>query len=596
MLRRTKIICTIGPAVLSYEKLCELVDAGMNVARLNFSHGDHEQHGKTIELLKKVRKEKNVPLAIMLDTKGPEVRLGKLPHGPIEFEAGESLTLTHKEDTKDVQITPKIAFDVLTVGGKLLIDDGYITAVIKEKTDDIAIIEFQNKGKLSDHKSVSIPHVDLDLPAMTAKDKEDIIFGCKAGVDIVAASFVCSPEHVVSMKRTLATQGCHDILVISKIESALGVKNFDAILQVSDGIMVARGDLGVELPLAQVPRLQKMMIKKTYEAFKPVVTATQMLESMGENPLPTRAEASDVANAIYDSTSAVMLSGETAVGKYPIQAVKIMKEIICETENAIDYADFFYSNMSRLAFHDISSSVSLATVKTAYSSTAKAIFACTSSGYTAKAISRFRPEMPILAITDNEKTYNQLALSWGVIPIRETVSELREAIDAVSCYALKNKIVAYGDLVVITAGSPFGVVGTTNTMLVDHIGDVLVRGKPHKGNVVHGKVHLFMPEEEGRKVPTKGQIAVLTFCSMEYKDALIDAEGLILQNSPDDFESEKYAATIANELKIPILTRADGAAVILHDGQVITLDVARGLVFKGYMENEEQILSRFCKT
>jgi len=570
----------------------------MNVARLNFSHGTHEEHAQVIESIKRARKEKQLPIAIMLDTCGPEIRIGAVKNGSAQLEQGQELKLvaqTIEGDSQQVSVTPANVLSALELDMQVLIDDGYITTKVVSLDTDHAVLRVENKGVIKSRKGVNIPYAKLDLPAMTEQDKKDIIFGCEQDVDIIAASFIRTPEHVLEIKKLLAKHKKSDTLVISKIESALGVKNFDAILQVSDGIMVARGDLGVELPLTHVPKLQKMMIRKSYQAFKPVVTATQMLESMINNPLPTRAETSDVANAIYDSTSAVMLSGETAVGNHAIEAVRIMREIVIEAEQDFNYAELFYKDMTRLKFHDISSSVALATVKTAYSAEASVIFAFTNSGYTAKAMSRFRPEMPILAITDNWKTYNQMAISWGVIPVHETVESLSKGIDAASCYALQEKIVKYGDLVVITAGSPFGISGTTNTMLVDNIGDVLVRGEPGEGRKAHGKISFVLAHETDKHYLLKGRIVVLTHCDSSYEDTLTEAEGIVLQSHIEDTESEKSAIELSKKLDIPILLRADGATNLLREGQLVTIDPQKGLLFKGYMENDEEILKRYCK-
>jgi pyruvate kinase len=472
MQTRTKIICTIGPAVGAYEKILQLMDAGMNVARLNFSHGTHHDHLKSIEWLKRAREERKVPLAIMLDTKGPEIRLGMVREHQFPVQAGQHLLLVKEEvlgDASHVQVIPPLVVDSLDVGMKILIDDGYLIAYVVEKHKRGVVIKVENPGFIKSQKGVNIPGVDVALPAMTAQDIEDLTFGCIQDIDIIAASFIRSAHHVLEIKNFLDKQKNSDILVIAKIENSLGVQNFDEILQVADGIMVARGDLGVEMPLKEVPRLQKMMIRKCYLAGKPVITATQMLESMIQSPRPTRAEVSDVANAIYDSTSAVMLSGETAVGQYPIETVKMMKSIIEETEKDFNYRDFFYRD-SHTDFHDVSHSVALASVKTAYSTQAKGIFCFTNSGFTARLVSRFRPEMPLVVLTPHRKIYHQMALHWGVIavdPLRAT--NVQEAVALTSCFALRQGIVSRGDLVVVTAGAPFGVTGTTNMMLVENI-------------------------------------------------------------------------------------------------------------------------------
>jgi pyruvate kinase len=583
MQTRTKIICTIGPAVNTYEKILELIHAGMNVARLNFSHGTHADHLKVIEALKQARTEKSVPLAIMLDTKGPEIRIGKVKDGKMALVAGQKLLLVKQEiegDFSQLQVHPAVVFDKLEVGVKVLFDDGYITSTVVEVRPEGTVVEIHNSGILKSQKGVNIPGVDIDLPAMTPQDIEDIIFGCTHDIDLIAASFIRSAEHVLEIKRLLANQKKQDILVIAKIENSLGVRNFDSILQVADGVMVARGDLGVELPLKQVPRLQKMMIRKCTQAAKPVITATQMLESMIQNPRPTRAEVSDVANAIYDSTSAVMLSGETAVGLYAIDAVKMMKSIVRETEKDFAYRDFFL-HLGKTDFNDISNSVALATVKTAYSSHAKAIFVFTSSGLTMRLVSGFRPEMPIIALTPSLKRFHQMALMWGVIPVPcFAVQNSEEAFTYTSTQALRMNLVQEGDLVVVTAGSPFGVSGTTNMMLVESIGNVLVRGQPFQGKRVYGKVALLHSVDEKQETSAQDRIVVITRCDETYLPSLKKAIGIILQNSPEDLSSEHYARQFAHLLNLPVLVRADGAMGLLHEDQQVLLDPEKGVVFK----------------
>ena len=472
MLRKTKIICTIGPPVRSYEKILQLIDAGMNVARLNFSHGSPKEHQETIEMLKKARKERVVPLAIMLDTKGPEIRLGLIKNNYLEVFSKQKILITKEEvlgDAHGVSIQPSFVLDSLQVGDRVLFDDGYIITKVVEISKKGVLVEIENNGVIRSYKGVNVPGIHIDLPSMTEQDIKDILFGYRLDIDVIAASFIRSAEHVLEIKRLLMSQEKPEVLVIAKIENSLGIQNFDAILQVADGIMVARGDLGVELPLNQVPRLQKMMIRKCRQAGKPVITATQMLESMIANPLPTRAEVSDVANAIYDSTSAVMLSGETAAGKYPIRVVQIMKEIAEETEKDFNYRQLF-ANDSAVAFNDITSSVALASVKTAYSSRAKGIFVFTNSGFSARALSRLRPEIPIIALTPHVKVYHQLALEWGVTPaLSFEQKNIQEAFIQISNFALSQEIVQLGDLVVVVAGNPFGISRTTNTMIVETI-------------------------------------------------------------------------------------------------------------------------------
>ncbi len=594
---RTKIICTIGPAVGSYAQILKLIDAGMNVARLNFSHGMHADHLAMIEMLKRARDELKVPLAIMLDTKGPEIRVGMIEGDQVALKPKQRVLLVKENvlgTAERIQVTPPSVFETLEKGMRVLFDDGYIISEVLEKTAQGVLVEIENSGVLKSQKGVNVPGVNFELPAMTEQDIADISFGCMHDVDLIAASFIRSADHVLELKQLLVECKKPDILVIAKIENSLGVQNFDSILLVADGIMVARGDLGVELPLKQVPRLQKMMIRKCFEAGKPVITATQMLESMIKNPRPTRAEVSDVANAIYDSTSAVMLSGETAVGLYPIETVKMMRSIVEESERDFDYQDFFYSS-ARNDFNDVSNSVAHATVNTAYSAKAKAIFVFTNSGLTGRLVSRFRPEMPVIALTSQRKIYHQLALNWGIVPAEPCDAQnVQEAFAHVSCFALKRGLARYGDLVVLTAGAPFGVSGTTNMMLVESIGDVLVRGHPRPGKRIHGKIALLHSPEEKRHPPVHDRIVVISRCTEAYLPLLKQALGIVLQNHPDDHESEHYAIQTAKMLDIPLLARADGAMNLLQEGQLVTLDPQKGLVYKGSISQDEEMIPTIC--
>lgn len=581
----TKVICTIGPSVNSLEMIKALVEAGMNVARLNFSHGSHEEHLKVINIIKQVRRELNIPLAIMLDTKGPEIRLRRLTNNAVTLRSGQHWLLVKEDiigDETRASITPSFILDKLKRGMRILFDDGYVCSHIVDITIEGVIVEIENGGIIRSGKGVNIPNSSLELPAFTEKDVEDIRFGCRHDIDLIAASFVRSVDHVLSIKKLLQEEKRGDILVIAKIENSEGVQNFDSIVQVADGIMIARGDLGVEVPLSQVPKLQKMMIRKCYLAGKPAVTATQMLESMINNPRPTRAEASDVANAIYDSTSAVMLSGETAVGRYPLQTVEMMCSIVDEAENDIDYRTFFNLH-AELVYHDVPSALTLAAVKTAYSSNAKAIFVFTNSGSTARLLSRLRPKMPIIAMTSNVRSYQQLAFNWGVIPMLSShrCETLSEAFNMISSFAIEKGYVSNGDLVVITAGSPFGISGTTNMMVVESIGDVLVRGESGLGEKLYGNVSLVLSPESKQPYSVRGHLLVMAKCDETYLPLIQESAGLILQNHIDDSESEKYALKIAKELGKAVIVRADAATNILKEGQLVTLDPERALVYKG---------------
>jgi pyruvate kinase len=581
---RTKIICTIGPSINSVEMITALAEEGMNVARLNFSHGTHEEHLRMISILKEVRSKLQKPIAIMLDTKGPEIRLRSIKNNLIILSSGQRWFLSKENlegNEERASITPTDILDKLKVGMRVLFDDGYVSSRVVETAAHGVWVEIENGGMIRSGKGVNIPNTSLGLPAVTEQDVEDIRFGCAQKVDIIAASFVRSADHVLAIKKILKEEGCSDILVLAKIENSEGVENFDAILQVADGIMIARGDLGVEVPLSRVPSLQKMMIRKCYLAGKPSVTATQMLESMINNPRPTRAEASDVANAIYDSTSAVMLSGETAVGKYPLEVVRVMKSIIRDSESDFDYQTFFQHH-ANFVYHDVPSSLTLAAVKTAYSSNAKAIFAFTNSGSTARLIARLRPSMPVIAMTPSQSSYHRMALYWGIEPLlSQECRTIDEAYRLTSAYAIESKIVSTGDLVVVTAGSPFGIKGTTNTMLVESIGNVLVRGDSGVGKRIHGNVSIVLSAQSKSPYQIRGHILVMARCDESYLPLIQQAAGVILQNRVDDFESEKCLLEIAKEIGLTAIIRADAATQILKEEQLITIDPEKALVYKG---------------
>lgn len=577
---RTKIICTIGPAVDTFEKMVALVEAGMDVARLNFSHGSYEEHERNIENLKRAREKVGRPLALMLDTQGPEIRVGKVKDGAIALVKGQKVRLG-----EDIPLQNPEIMKILTVGMKVLFDDGYIITQVAEVGSGFAVLEVQNNGKLKSGKKMNIPGARIPIPAMTEKDVADLKFGCRMGIDWVAASFIRSSHNVLAIKELLAQEGKPGILVIAKIESTEGVDHFDSIVQVADGIMIARGDLGVELDLAEVPKLQKRMIRKCFQACKPSITATQMLESMIDNPRPTRAEASDVANAIYDCTSCIMLSGETAMGKYPVEATERMKSIAQVAEADVNYRAFFEQH-SHKDYHDISSSVAMAAVKTAYSSGAKAIFAFTTSGMTARLVSRLRPEMPIIAVTPNEAVYHQMALNWGVVPVfLEGNKNAKEAFAAASAEAISKGLIAFGDVVVVTAGSPFGKKGTTNIMLVESIGEILVRGHKGHGQKVSGKIAFVLSPEAQDPKNLEGKIVVLLHCDNSFLPILKHAAGIVLQNYIGDSASEKYAEVLAHTFGIPLMARADGAMQILQQGQEVTLDPQKGLIYRGTEES-----------
>ena len=469
-MRKTKIICTMGPATDDREVLKQLIEGGMNVARLNFSHGTHEEQGRRINMIKELRKECKRPVAILLDTKGPEIRLRDFENGKVELSVGQEFTLTGRNVQGTSQIAsitfPNLYRDVRP-GTHILIDDGLIEMEVKSVKNGDIICKVINGGFVSNHKGVNVPGVHVNMEFMSDVDRQDIIFGIENDVDFVAASFVRCADDVRQLRWLLNEHGGRDINIIAKIENGEGIENIDEIIKVSDGIMVARGDMGVEIPEEEVPIIQKMIIRKVYEAGKQVITATQMLDSMMKNPRPTRAELADVANAIYDGTSAVMLSGETAAGKYPVESLLTMVKIAERTENDIDYKKRFFAR-DREFNPDVTDAICHATCTTAYDLNAAAIAVLTKSGRAAKMISRYRPACDIIACATSEKVCRQINLSWGVTPILlGELSDVFELFAGAIEGAKDNNLLKCGDVVVMTAGVPMGMSGTTNMIKVE---------------------------------------------------------------------------------------------------------------------------------
>ena len=471
-MRKTKIVCTIGPACRDIETLKQMVRAGMNVARLNFSHGDHEYHAHTIALVKQVREEMGVPLAIMLNTKGPEVRLRDFEGGSAMLDDGQVFMLT----TREVMGTAAIAQQTFAKlpesvkpGNTILIDDGKIVLKVESTTDTDVVCRVIHGGKVSNHKGVNVPNVHLDMPVLGEKDKQDLLFGIEQDVDLVAVSFVRCKQDVVEIRKFLNYNGAHSTKIISKIENHEGIDHFEEILEVSDGIMVARGDMGVEIEYSRLPGIQKRIICQCYRAGKMVITATQMLDSMMQNPSPTRAEISDVANAVFDGTSAVMLSGETAAGYFPVESVVAMARIAGQAEE--DLAILKPDQMEGFNhITDITNAVCEAACTAARDLNAKAIITVSKSGQTARNISKFRPSQPIVCATPEMKSYHQLSLSWGVYPVVARVQQNYDTLmlHAVDC-AKQIDMVEKGDVAVIVAGVPLGFTGNTNLIKIEVI-------------------------------------------------------------------------------------------------------------------------------
>ncbi len=470
-MRKTKIVCTIGPSCCSEEMIEKMILAGMNVARLNFSHGDHDYHKENIETVKRVRKRLNSPVAIMLDTKGPEIRVKTFKNGKVTLKDGDIFTLRSNDvegNEKEVSVTYAKLPSQLAEGTKVLLDDGKIELCVVRAGEDFAECKVVCGGVLSDKKGINLPNVPISMPYLSERDKSDILFGIANDVDFVAASFVRNKDDVIALRKFINYNGGHSIKIVSKIENSEGISNFDGILEASDGIMVARGDLGVEIEYELLPGIQKRFIKQCYKSGKMVITATQMLDSMMSYPTPTRAEITDVANAVFDGTSAVMLSGETAAGKYPITAVKVMAKIVEQAEKDAFGMGIYEGVDYDLDTSDITNAVCDAACTTARDIKAQAIVALSKYGQTARRMSKFRPAQPIIAPTPVEKTFNQLALSWGVYPV---LSRFQKTSDELFCHAIdcakQIDMVSVGDRVVIIAGIPLDTPGNTNIMKVE---------------------------------------------------------------------------------------------------------------------------------
>ena len=569
-MKKTKIVCTLGPATDDDNVLRELIKSGMDCARFNFSHGTHEDHKKRYEQVERIRKELRLPIPAILDTKGPEVRIKSFKDdNPVELKTGSEFTLTTEDvigDEKRAAINyPNLASDIET-GVTILIDDGLLELKVteidrKESGDDIRC-KVIHGGMLKPNKSCNFPGIHLSMPYLSERDKSDLLFGIKTGFDIVAASFVTRDEDIIQIRKLLDENGGKDISIIAKIENQDGVDNIDDILRVADGIMVARGDMGVEIPFVEIPRIQKELIHKGYNAGKQVITATQMLDSMIKNPRPTRAETTDVANAIYDGTSAIMLSGETAAGAYPIDAVKTMKAIAVKTEQDIDYRKRFFSRENE-GVPNVTNAIAHATVTTSIDLGATAILTVTKGGRTARTLSKFRPTCPIIAATTSERAQRQLNLSWGVIPIKsEEMSDSDSLFDHAVTRAMEEGLLKDGDLIVITAGLPLGVSGTTNMMKVHIVGDVLLKGKGATAKAVTAPVCVCKNEEDAIKLCHSGDILVIPKTSNNIMSVLKSAAGIVVEDTNPDC----HAAVVGQALDIPVIYGAENASNVLKSG------------------------------
>ena len=575
--RKTKIVCTMGPHLFEKDLVKPLMLAGMDVARFNFSHDIHENHLKRYNEVCRLREELGLPIATMLDTKGPEIRIGTFADKRVHLQAGQLFTLTTEDiqgDETRVSVTYKDLPRDVQEGSRILIDDGLVGMTVEHVTDTEVCCKVLNAGVISDRKGVNIPGAHLSMPFISPKDREDIIFAIDHGFEFIAASFTRSAEDIMAIRHIMAEKNCTSLAIIAKIENMEGVENLEEILRVADGIMVARGDMGVEIPFEDVPGLQKRIIKDCVKAGKPVITATQMLDSMMKNPRPTRAEATDVANAIYDGTSAIMLSGETAAGAYPIEAVETMARIALKTEADINYVDRF-SNANFNSKTDITAAISHATVTSAHDLKASAIITVTKSGSTARMISRYRPDCPIISCTTSETVYRQQNLSWGVTPLliaeeKNTDDLFDHAVEA----AVRTKMIQDGELVVLTAGVPLGISGTTNLLKVHVVGHMLVRGTGVCGGRITAPLRVVNDPIEAAEDFQTGMILVTKQTNRAMLPLVRKASGLLLEDS----DPEGHGVIAGMSLDIPVIIGAANAMTILKSGAVVTIDAQKGTV------------------
>lgn len=576
-MRKTKIICTMGPSTDKEEVLRDIMLSGMNVARLNMSHGTHADQKKRADMLKKLREELHLPVAILLDTKGPEVRTKDFKDGKVILVKDQTFTLTTREilgDETGCSVTFQgLPADVST-GTKILIDDGLIAMEVIQVTETDVVCKVINGGPVSNHKGINVPGCKLSMPYLSEQDKLDIKFAVDEDFDFIAASFVRSKDDIFLIRQELSKYESDDIRIIAKIENAEGVENIDEIIRVSDGVMVARGDMGVEISMEEIPIIQKELISKSYKAGKQVVTATQMLESMVKNPRPTRAETTDVANAIYDGTSAIMLSGETAAGDYPVEAVRTMARIAERTEEDIHYiARFEKRNVKEQ--QDVTSAISHATCTTAHDLGAVAILTVSKTGQTARMISKYRPACPIISGTSNPKVLRQMNLSWGVVPIMvEEMTNTDELFDHVVSVAENQGLLKSGDLAVITAGVPLGVSGTTNMLKVHLVGNILVEGIPVNEGSVCGRLCVCNDEEQALREFCDGDILVIPATSNNIISLLRKAAGIVTE--ADGLNSHAAVAGLAMDK--PVIIGAKNATSILTSGTTVRLEAAKGIV------------------
>lgn len=586
-MRKTKIVCTLGPATNDVEMMKQLIQNGMDAARINFSHGTYETHAETIAKLKQAREELNAPIPLILDTKGPEIRVKTFKEDKVRLEEDATFTLTTREVEGDVNIVSVTYADLpkdVHRGSRILIDDGLIELKVEDITETDVVCKVVNGGVVKSRKGVNLPGVEVNLPSLMEKDIEDLKFGVENGFDIVAASFIRSAEDVLKIRRVLEENGGGQMHIISKIENQQGVENIDKILEASDGIMVARGDLGVEIPPEEVPLVQKILIAKANRIGKPVITATQMLESMVHSPRPTRAEANDVANAIFDGSDAIMLSGETAAGAYPLEAVATMARIALKAESAVDYAAKL-ANTTEPARVNITNAISMAACATAAELKTAAITTVTKSGFTARMISRYRPVCPLIASTSDETVWRQMNLIWGCKPMLYTGELPRGGVfDTALEIAVKSGLLKNGDTVVSALGMPLGFSGATNTLRVDIVGDVLCKGKGVGTKRATGTARVITARDGVERTFHQGDILVTTATDSSFMPYIRKAAAIVV--GPLDQNVNSHAEVAGMALDIPVIVCNAKVVDFIPAHSLITVDAEKGFVYKGIPKEE----------
>lgn len=583
-MKKTKIVSTLGPASDSVDTITKLIESGANVFRFNFSHGDHDEHLGRMKMVRQAVENTGTDVGILLDTKGAEIRTTAqaTESGKIPFEIGDTVRIAmdaNLDGTKEkISVTYEGLFDDVHEGGHVLFDDGLIDMLILEKdeTNRELVTEVQNQGILGSRKGVNAPGVSISLPGITDKDAADIRFGLEHDINYIAASFVRKAQDVLDIREILEETGMTHVQIFPKIESQEGIDNIDEILKVSDGIMVARGDMGVEIPSELVPMAQKDIIKKCNAAGKAVITATQMLESMQENPRPTRAEASDVANAVFDGTDATMLSGESANGSYPVEAVTTMSRIDEETEKSMLRLGSYQINQFDKT--DVTETIGLSVARAAKNLGVKCIVAATESGHTAKMISKYRPDADILAVTFDDHTKRGLMLNWGVYP---TVTDKPDTTDDMFELATKKTLelgfAQEGDLILITAGVPVGERGTTNVMKIQMIGSKLIEAQGVGGHSVVANTVVAKNAEEAIAKAKEGMVLVVPSTDKEYMPAIEKASALVVEESG----LTSHAAVVGVAQDLPVIVGAKDALSVINDGELVTIDSRRGIVYRG---------------